>query len=236
MPSSCGSFSLVADDAAGHTWVIPFRCGSWACPDCGPVKKAKLLRRLQPSPANLFITLTCDPARYDSPSLAFAQLRDAFQCWIKRIRRHVSPSALEYFAVWETTAAGWPHLHVLTRGPFIPPSVVREHWAALTGAYVIDLQTVKNVKNVAPYLAKYLTKELTAPPGFHRYMASANYLLEPDSPDASLVPPGLHWEIMPVSAASYRIVAEYSGVDVDDLGGGVIRLHKRCKKGAACSL
>lgn len=236
MLNLCGSFVLEADDSSGHTWIIPIRCNSWDCPFCGPSKKKKLLQRLKPSEANLFITLTCDPAKFESIPDAFHALRTAFQHWIKRIRRAFPQTQVEYFAVWETTKLGWPHLHILTRGPFIAPSVVRRHWQELTGAPVVDVQTIRHVQNIGQYLAKYLTKSLTAPKGFHRFMVSAHFLLPSGSLADSFIPRHLRWRVVTLAVNSLLATAAFMGETVEVFPGNIVRIHRRCKAGASCPL
>lgn len=68
--------------------------------------------------------------------------------------------SVEYLRVLEVTKKGWPHYHLLVRSPYLAHRLVRDTWAALTGATICDVRAVKKADNVYWYLVKYLGKQL----------------------------------------------------------------------------
>jgi len=97
----------------------------------------------------------------------------------KRLRRRFPTHHIEYALVWETTKKGWPHAHILLRAPFIPQPILSRLWAALTGAYIVDVRKVDSRAHAAAYVTKYLTKSPEVPAGFRRFRTSRLYSAPP---------------------------------------------------------
>lgn len=101
---------------------------------------------------------------------------------IVKMRRFDSTRPMEYLAVWERTKAGWPHLHVLLRGPFIPQRLISRWWSSLAKSPIVDIRPLHGSRQGARYVTKYLTKD---PDPFFQgrsIRASAKFLIEPMRP------------------------------------------------------
>lgn len=122
------------------------------------------------------MTLTANPRAWQTPEAAYYGMSKAIPHLFKRIRRLRPGLSLEYFLVWEWTRRGWPHAHLLVRGPFIPQRWLSRQWNELTGAPVVDIRQVSTPAGAVNYLAKYLTKALSVPKGFRRYRMSRRFL------------------------------------------------------------
>jgi hypothetical protein len=165
---SCGSFSLIgtAGDTAG---IYPLRCKLWRCRGCGQRKVKATIARVHQGMKlgdSRFFTITSpgDEGR-DASYKAFPERWKRFH---ERIRRRFG--AIEYIAVVEPQKRGAAHIHVVYRGPFIP-----QRWlsAAAAGSGFGKIADIRRPpRQVATYLAKYLTKELrdpfVAPPRYFR--------------------------------------------------------------------
>lgn len=141
------------------------------------------------------MTLTCSRRQYPSPLVAFRSLSQAIPVLMKRLRRSFPDNRIEYFCVWESTASGWPHVHVLFRGPYIPQRCLSSHWQELTGSPVVDIRRVYTRAQVASYLSKYLTKQPDVPYGHRRFRTSRAFW-QGDSPGRrNPNPTGERWRL-----------------------------------------
>lgn len=174
MSLACGEWSLVRASDDGLK-AIPLRCRRWDCPDCGPRQKRRLLRCLESTRVDALLTLTCARNHYPDPRTAFVYLSRQIPHLIKRLRRAYPLVSIEYFCVWEKTSAGWPHVHVLLRGPYIPQRLLARHWSQLARSPVVDIRAVRQDGDAARYLSKYLTKQPAVPPGYRRFRTSQSF-------------------------------------------------------------
>lgn len=208
MAYQCGTATLTAY-LIDHTIAVPLRCKQWSCPPCASRNKKRLLRRLRATGVTHLITLTCRPSNYHYPSQAFYHLSTQLPNLVKRLRRAFPAAPIEYLAVWETTKRGWPHVHLLARTSYIPQAVLSNHWQALTGAPIVDIRRVQGPRAAANYVAKYLTKDPSAPLGCKRWRSSRRWW---DSPGGLLgrhVPSALPWEFVPLPIGLIHLVYPY---------------------------
>lgn len=197
--SGCGAWSVVSDDGAGTLIAVPLRCNSWDCPWCARKRKRVLFTRLEGSAPQTLLTLTCSTRANPDPEEAFRRLSDAVNKLFKRIRRRCAPAPVEYFLVWELTRAGHPHAHLLLRGPFISQRWLSAQWADLAGSPIVDIRAVSNAQAAASYVAKYLTKALSAPCRMKRWRSSRGYFLRPCGPRGARRTGVGVWSIEPAS-------------------------------------
>lgn len=156
------------------------------------------------SGATAFLTLTASVQAHRTPLAAFQSLRRAWPRLVQRMRRLRPHDSIEYLWVWETTRAGFPHLHVLLKAPFIPKRWLSRQWQELAGSPIIDIRRIDDSERAAFYVAKYLTKRLDAPPGFRRWGSSAGMLPEPMRPPSEDKDPNLTWEWSPDGIAAIQ--------------------------------
>lgn len=162
----CGMFAFVyqsLDDP--HR----FRLGGSSCHDryCVPCSRDRsqilaenVLKVLDGQPAR-FVTLTlrhsADPLRDQLDRLygCFRKLR-ARRAWNRRVKG--GAAFLE--CKWISKTQSWhPHLHVVTQGQYFAKDLLRAEWYHVTGdSYVTDIRWIKDQKNVAGYVTKYVSK------------------------------------------------------------------------------
>ena len=179
--SRCGAWSLTSSDQ-GVARALPLRCRSWGCSRCGRRMRWRLSHLIAEARPTKFVTLTSNPARHASPYAAFRAMSAALPKLVQRLRRLHADEEVEYLAVWELTKRGWPHLHIAARMPYTPAPWLKAQWLELTGASIVDIRTTTSGDDAALELAKYLTKDMHAPPGTRRFRASARFLPEPMRP------------------------------------------------------
>jgi len=175
VPYTCRSQSLLGTAENGSLAALPLFCGRWDCPECGEYKRKRLRKRLLDGEPTTLITLTTNPAAHASPLAAFMNATVAINRLFKRLRRRFPTYRIEYALVWEKTKKGWPHAHLLVRAPFIPQPILSRLWAAVSGAFIVDVRKVSSRAHAAAYVTKYLTKSPEVPPGFRRFRTSRLY-------------------------------------------------------------
>lgn len=173
----CGGWSLVKHDVTG-TKAITLWCRSWTCADCAPYRVADLKRQAVDGKPTSFITLTVNPRLGQSPEERAQELSDAWKIVVKRARRKWTKAPLEYFAVFEETKKGEPHLHIMARAPFIPQRWLSAVMDELISAPIVDIRKVGRVANAAKYVAKYVAKGPKPFSKLKRYWASSGYAQE----------------------------------------------------------
>jgi len=136
--------------------LIPLGCKQWACRFCSEIKIKQLAAKTRDARPTRMMTLTVDPKLWRDPRAAFDGTRAQVPELIRRIRKKFG--TCEYLRVTELTKNGWPHYHLLIRSNFLPHAWVRDAWAELTGATIVDLRQVKKTFRAYGYLVKYLSK------------------------------------------------------------------------------
>jgi hypothetical protein len=103
-----------------------------------------------------FVTLTLDPAT-SPPEDSVRYLR---KCWNKfrtTLKRQYGAS-ISFITILELQKSGYAHLHVLV-DRYIPQAWLSTAWQAVGGGKIVFIKLV-DIHRVAPYLSKYLTKDL----------------------------------------------------------------------------
>lgn len=142
-------------------------CGSRYCPKCGTEYRRKLadMLDLQIGPVKKnrwrFVTLTL--LSTDD------RLADRLDHLIKSFRR------LRQQQIWEITQIHWravieitfnqktrqwhPHIHILSKGNFLPQKKLAQAWSIATkDSSIVDIRMIKNKGQAVHYVAKYLGK------------------------------------------------------------------------------
>lgn len=161
--TGCGCWSLrghFVEKGYEETRYIRLGCKKWTCQKCGP-KKVKRVRhaikiRAVEFQLNRLLTLTLDP-RNCSPEESIPYVRNCwnkFRTYLKRRYR----GTVSYITVVELQKSGYAHLHILL-DRFMEQSWIKEAWQAVGGGKIVDIRQI-DLHRVAPYLSKYLTKDL----------------------------------------------------------------------------
>jgi len=174
----CGRWSVAGEieqEGKKYRHVARLGCKCWGCEVCGPKRARKLrygiIKAARDRKLTRFLTLTLDP-RYCEAKDSAVYVR---KCWGKLRtyikRRYGQP--IVFISVTEYQRNGYAHLHVLV-DRYIPQPWIQTAWQAVGGGRFVNIKQV-DVHRIAPYLSKYLTKDLfltNFPPGTRRYSTS----------------------------------------------------------------
>jgi hypothetical protein len=170
----CGGWTAIKSSGP-ITRAITLFCRSWSCPDCMPVRLAKLKAQAAGGEPTTFLTLTVNARRGQSVDQRARELVDAMKVMFKRAARKWSKSKIEYLAVFEETKRGEPHLHLLMRAPYIPQRWISDVMAELIEAPVVDIRAVRSARLAARYVAKYVAKGPKSFGTLKRYWMTPKY-------------------------------------------------------------
>lgn len=157
--------------------VAPVVCKRWSCPECAKRNRWRVIRESIEGKPKAMLTLTVSSEQHESPAAAAETIKNGLRNLRLSLRRHPRFKDFEFIAIFEKHKSGYPHLHLLIRGSFIPWKWLRKRWEEITGSTHIDIRKIKGTKDAARYVAKYLGKDLTKFEGCKRYWRSHNYSL-----------------------------------------------------------
>ena len=143
------------DDGLFH--LVRIICKTWACPYCGPIKRATLAARIKTAKPNRFVTLTAEANQDRTPREVFDQTRRQISELAKTYRRE--GKEFEYIRVLETHESGYPHYHLIVRSPWLDQKELSHRWCQFTQSYVVDVRKLSNDKKGVNYVMKYLGKQ-----------------------------------------------------------------------------
>lgn len=170
--------STLAVANASELIVRRWRCRRWRCDRCSPRLRRRLRRLAANGLPERLLTLTCRPSAYPNPTAAAQAIHAAWARIRRAIREQRPHPHLEYLAVWERTKRGWPHLHILFRGPYVPQAWLSDMMEELADSPIVDIRRISSPTEAAAYVSKYLCKD-PSPFGFkHRYLRSRHWPLE----------------------------------------------------------
>lgn len=153
----CGQSTFVGTGHQGTTLKRYF-CRSWKCPRCAPQKKKKLMKDAYLGRPNSFLTLTTNIHRFETPDAAAGRLVESFRRMREAIQHKTGCGPIPFIAVFEETEAGWPHLHILMRCPFVSQRWISDYMDRRMGSPIVHIEKIKSRKRCAAYVAKYLGK------------------------------------------------------------------------------
>lgn len=157
----------------------PLRCRSWQCEHCAPERASRLIAEVLGGRPNKFLTLTVNPDTFSGPAERAQKLVWAWRCLRLRAMRKFQMAKLPFYAVFEKTKAGEPHLHILLRTKYIPQGWISDTMRELIDAPIVDIQSIAGRRKTASYVAKYIGKDPHKFPGTKRYWKSQDYDLRP---------------------------------------------------------
>lgn len=127
-----------------------------------------------------------------------------------------------YLWVIEATQNGWPHMHILWRGRYIPQQWLSEQLAELLGSPVCDIRRVRDRAAAAGYVSKYCGKNPHKFGTTKRYSQTRNYQLPEESTWERSIHRSWQWTIRDIPIASIRDDWMRWGRPIIELGGGLI--------------
>lgn len=171
----CTDLTLVKYNRSDIT-AEPLRCRSWQCEHCRPLRRKRCIREAAHGDPETFITLTANPAHLASPDERARALVKAWREVVRRAKKKYGYKTVPFYAVFEKTKRGEPHLHILCRLTWIDQGWLSSVMNELTTAPICDVRRIDKGRAPAKYIAKYLGKDLVPFQGVKRYWRSLDWL------------------------------------------------------------
>lgn len=208
------------------------KCKRWSCPLCHPVQRRRVIRLGREGNPDKFITLTDVLGSHETPDEAAQAMRSNFARLIRIMRKRWPDRTIEYLRVFEATKKGWPHLHILMRAPWIDQKWLSETWKALSGAFIVDVRSVKDKEHAMWYVTKYIGKELGKFAGVTRWFRSKGWNTPKDDNDKPMRF-GNHWSKIEGAYHTYawrkRLELEHLGYVVEQYRVGYMQWRHKLR-------
>ena len=128
---------------------------------------------------NRFLTLTSRRRDDMTPDQAAAKLAWAWRLVRLRLMRLHKIKSLPFYAVFEKTKLGWPHLHILLRSKFISQKLISQWMDELLQSPIVHIVKIDDAKKAAFYVTKYCCKDAHKFGTSKRYWQSKDWRVEP---------------------------------------------------------
>lgn len=155
--------------------VLAVRCKRWSCEYCREINRQRVIRIAAAAKPRALLTLTVRHSDYASPDHAAEALKRGLRLLRLRLKRHPMLQNFRFLAVFERHKSGFPHLHLLIKGKYLPWQELRKMWESITGSYMVDIRRIRTNGQAAMYVAKYIGKDLSAFEGCKRWWRSVGY-------------------------------------------------------------
>lgn len=216
--SLCTDRTIVNEGPSEGTYAT-LRCKRWTCPHCIDINRRKVVERARDGNPNIFMTLTWNANRPETPDQAARVMKHAWVLLRRRIERTFKIKNVPFIVVFERTKKGYPHMHLLLRSRFIKQKWLSEQMADLIDAPIVDIRAIKDRKHAFFYITKYLGKDLAAFEGCKRWWRSHNYEVETEEPYRPFLFGGrmeivdINWNVMRarITSQAFDIVTERKG-------------------------
>lgn len=211
------------DDAAQARLLL---CRSWSCEYCQVLRKRALIAMAIRGEPQRFLTLTINPAFYDSPEERLSKLAWAWRTIVKRLRRKYGRDSVEYLCVVEATKAGEPHLHILLRGSYLPQHELSAAMAELVHSPIVYIERVKSVNHAVRYVAKYIGKRPAQFGTSKRYWQSVGYQTDIEYSESEVPADFSKWEIFKFRPEVWTEWVGTLGFEVRQCGNEMWTAHR----------
>lgn len=189
----CGEQTIVKRQE-GTVTGVSLRCRAWTCPDCAPKRKRQLMAEGCGGQPNTFLTLTSRRIAGQTPAAAARLLSRSWRLLRLRMMRLLKTRKLPFLCVFEQTQAGWPHLHIMARMPYVDQAWISAQMAQLMDSPVVWIERITNVGKMVAYVSKYCSKDCHKFSTCKRYWQSQDFDLREQPPERPAPPPGEGWE------------------------------------------
>jgi hypothetical protein len=158
-----------------------------------------------------FLTLTVRQGHFATPQETAREMVKGWRMLRQYLERNPKIGKITFLAVFEAHESGWPHLHILLRGRFIHHRLIREWWNARFDSFQIDIRYVKNKRQRANYVSKYVSQAPETFEGCRRFWCSQDW--DPPRKESD-IPQGdefTWWESVTVRPSAIFEMAFYDG-------------------------
>jgi hypothetical protein len=200
------------------------RCKRWSCPSCAEANRKRVIAIAREGKPRALLTLTVSSEHYDTPDAAAEALKHGLRMLRLRLKRHTKLENFEFIAVFEKHKSGFPHLHLLIKGKYIPWQWLRAAWEAITGSIHVDIRKINSTGMAALYAAKYIGKDLSAFAHCKRWWRSHGYS-EPKAESYEDDRPHARWTRYQIDFGPMLFNLRMVGYEVERTGRNRISWH-----------
>lgn len=194
-----------------HIRAVSLPCNSWYCDHCSNHRRRRVIAQAMDGAPTTFITLTVNPAfGFDAVDRARHLVR-AWRHIVRAAKARYNYKKLPYFAVFEKTQKGEPHLHILCRVPWIDQDWLSKQMDRLMSSPIVDIRKVDNSRHAAFYVAKYLGKDPTPFGTLKRYWQTQDWQLYKPAPQERSEIDRQGWVYMPMALPSLIALYTHDG-------------------------
>jgi len=136
--------------------IVPMFCKSWTCPTCSKRLATQWRAKIHAAHPERFITLTWDTRNSSNRFTALRVMRKQFPRLVRLIRQKFK--IFEYVMIWEFTKQGFPHIHLVQKGAYIPQKWLSKTWARLGCGSIVYIRDCSKAQSINRYITKYLVK------------------------------------------------------------------------------
>jgi hypothetical protein len=173
----CGLATTIVE-TPDEVKAFPFACRCWSCESCFQRRLWQLKQLALAGYPSKFLTLTSVRNTERTADQAAVELVHAWRMIRQRAKREGLADKIEYLAIFEETEKGWPHLHILMRSPYIDQEWLSDRMREYNNSPNVWITDIKSQKQVARYIAKYVSKGPGRYEGTKRYFKSKNYVID----------------------------------------------------------
>lgn len=220
----------VVNEGPSEGTMHTLRCKRWSCEYCAPNNRKRVVRKARDGNPTVFLTLTWNANRPESPDAAARVLKNAWVNLRRRIERTFGQKKVPFICVFEKTKRGYPHMHILMRADFIPQEWLSNAMKELIDAPIVDIRKIKDRKMAYFYVTKYLGKDLAPFEGCKRWWRSHNYEIEKD-PEYVPFLYGQGFQVVDISFHVLRKRILAGGYDIIAKSEGFLHYRRRCAGG-----
>lgn len=177
----CTPWSLVKQKGK-NLWVHPLKCKLWDCQKCAKKKLKQLRWKCLNGKPTKMLTLTARSIPGQTTDEAAQLLVTSFRKLRRLARKVFKQSKIEFIAIFERTASGMPHLHILTRMEYVPQRWISLQMMNFMNSPIVDIRQIKNKRMASMYVTKYVTKAPERFKGTKRFWTSFDYVKKPKNP------------------------------------------------------
>lgn len=178
----CTDFTL-RQETSSRINFEPLRCKCWHCEYCAPKRRWQLIRDALRGKPNTFLTLTVNPNFKNSPTARAKALVVSWRKLTRLAKKKYGYEKIPFFAVFEKTKRGEPHLHILLRVKWLDQRWISAQMQRFMGSPIVDIRRITSKKKMARYVAKYCGKDPHLFKGTKRYWRSLDWFFKGNRPE-----------------------------------------------------
>jgi hypothetical protein len=151
------------------------RCKRASCEECGPGYRRRVGKIAATGDPYSILTFTAPPGIAETPADQARELVKHALAFRRHWNTQRPKQRVEWFWSLEEHKSGWPHLHLLVVGGFLPIKLLRAWMWKRMRARNTSIQRIRNAARAKAYVTKYVAKSLEKFQSIARWGRSRGY-------------------------------------------------------------